>query len=102
MPENKCNQSDTHGWEVKLMLFNAMITQVLLYGGTISLNAWDEIEKIQKMFLRKQLGVKSRTSYQVMLLEKGVQPIEILALDRLYRYVTKVKRMPNHRLPHLA
>ena len=51
MLENKCNQSDTHGWEVKLMLFNAMITQVLFYrvevqGGTISLNAWNEIEKI--------------------------------------------------------
>ena len=32
MLENKCNQSDTHGWEVKLVLFNAMVTQVLLYG----------------------------------------------------------------------
>ena len=42
--ENQCNQSDACGWEVKLMLFNAMVTQVLLYGvevwgGTISLNA---------------------------------------------------------------
>ena len=25
-------RSDIHGWEVKLMLFNAMVTQVLLYG----------------------------------------------------------------------
>ena len=32
MLENKCNQSDTHGWDVKLMLFNAMVTQVLFYG----------------------------------------------------------------------
>ena len=29
---SQCNQSDTCGWEVKLMLFNAMVTQVLLYG----------------------------------------------------------------------
>ena len=54
-----------------------MVTQVLLYGveiwgGTISLNAWNEIEKIQKMFLRRQLGVKSTTSYQVMFLETSV------------------------------
>ena len=28
---NQCNQSD-HGWKVKLMLFNAMLTQVLFYG----------------------------------------------------------------------
>ena len=58
MLENKCNQSDTHRWEVKLMLFNVMVTRVFLYGievwgGTISLNAWNEIEKIQKMFLRR-------------------------------------------------
>ena len=51
-----------------------MVTQVLLYGldawgGTISLNAWNEIEKFQKMFLRRQLGVKSTTYYEVMLLE---------------------------------
>ena len=53
----------------ELMLFNAMVTQVLLYGvqvweESISLKAWNEIEKIQKMFLRRELGVKS-TSYQV-------------------------------------
>ena len=74
MLENKCNQSDTHGWEVKLVLFNAMVTQVLLYGvevwgDTISLNAWNEIVKVQNMFLRRQLGEKSTTSYQVMLMK---------------------------------
>ena len=40
------------------MLFNATITQVLLFGvevwgGNIPLNVWNEIEKIQKMFLRR-------------------------------------------------
>ena len=40
------------------MLFNAMVVQVLLYGvemwgGIILLSAWNEIEKIQKMFLRR-------------------------------------------------
>ena len=107
MLENQCNQSDTRGWEVKLMLFNAMVTQVLLYGvevwgGTISRNAWNEIEKIQKMFLRRNLGVKSTTTYQVMLLETGTRPIEMLAIQRVYRYITKVKNMPSHRLPYLA
>ena len=71
-------------------------------GGTISLNAWNEIEKIQRMFLRKQLGIKSTTSYQVMFLETGVRPIEILALHRLYRYITKFKNMPNPILAQLV
>ena len=48
MSEKQCTQSNTQGWEVRLMLFNAM--QVLLYrvevwGGTISLRAWNEIDK---------------------------------------------------------
>ena len=32
MLEHQCNQTDTHRWEMKLMLFNVMITQVLLCG----------------------------------------------------------------------
>ena len=43
--------TNTHGWEVKLMLLNAIVTKVVLYrveesGGTISLNAWNQIENI--------------------------------------------------------
>ena len=64
---------------MELMLFNAMVMQVLLngvevWGCTIPLNAWNEIEKIQNMFLRRQLGVKSTTSYQVMVSERNVRP----------------------------
>ena len=68
MFENQCNTSDTGGWEVKLMLFNAMVILVLLYGvemwgGTISQTALNEIEKIHKLFLHRQLRLKSSTSY---------------------------------------
>ena len=31
MFENNCNQTDTGGWEVRLMLFNAAVIQLLLY-----------------------------------------------------------------------
>ena len=106
MLENQCNHSDTCGWKVRSMFFNGMGTQVLLYGvniwgGTIPLNAWDEIE-IQKMLQRTQLGEKSTTFCTVMLLETDVRPIEVSALQIVYRYIIKVKNMPNHRLPHLA
>ena len=36
MFENQCKQCDTRGWEVRLMLFNAMVVQVFLYGVTLS------------------------------------------------------------------
>ena len=32
MFESQCNQCDTQGREARLMLFNAMMAQVLLYG----------------------------------------------------------------------
>ena len=54
------------------------------------------------MFLERQLGVKCTASYQVMLMERGGLPIEILALQRVYRYITKVNNMFNHLLPHIA
>ena len=57
---------------------------VEVWGGTTSFNARGDIEKIQKIFLRRQLGIKSTTSYQVMPLETSVQPIEILVLQRVY------------------
>ena len=46
----------TRGWEVTCMLFNAMVVHFLLkevemWGGTISLDAWNEIEKIKKQNL---------------------------------------------------
>ena len=46
--------------------------------------------------------MKSTTSYQCMLLEIGFCSMEVLALQRVYRYITKFKNMPIHRLPHLA
>ena len=61
MLENQKNQSDNHGWEVKVMLFNTMVIQVLLcelevWGDNISLNTWNEITNIQKMFFIKTIA----------------------------------------------
>ena len=55
----------------------------------------DKIVKIQKIFLRRQLGVKSSTSYPTMLLEIGTQTIQVLI-------ITKVNNMAHHRLPRQA
>ena len=42
---------------------------------------------------------KSSTSYHVVLLEIGASLIEVLDMQRVYKYITKVKNMPNHILP---
>ena len=84
-----------------------MVVQAFLYGGEvwgciIPLNTWNALEKIQTMFLRRQLGAKSTTSYWVMLLETSFRSIEILALQRVYGCIKKIKNMSNNRLPHLT
>ena len=66
---------------------------VELGGDIISLSAWNEIEKFKKVLSHRQLGVKSSTSYLVMLLESGAQPIEVLALQRVYEHIIKIKNM---------
>ena len=83
--ENQYKQSDTQGWEMRLMLFNALVDQVflhkvVLWGGAISLGAWNEIKNIQILFLHRQLRAKSSTSYLIMLLEIGGKPIEVIAM----------------------
>ena len=37
-----------------------------------------------------------------MLLKTGVQPIEVQVMQRVYRFMTKGKYMPNHRFPKQA
>ena len=80
------------------MLFNPMVTQVLLYRGNIPLNACNKIEKNQIMFLRRRLEL-NLLGYTF---GTNVRLIEMLALQVLPRYITKIKNMVNHRLPHLA
>ena len=45
----------------------------------ISLNAWNEIENIQIMFLRKQLGIKSSMLYLIILSHRDI------AMQREYK-----------------
>ena len=59
------------------MLFNVMITQVLFNGKCGEelslLMHGNEIEKIQTIFLSRQLGVKSTPRFKVMLLKTNVR-----------------------------
>jgi hypothetical protein len=50
------------------------------------------------MFLRRHLLVKSSTSYLVILFETGAWTIKLLAMQRVYRHIAKVKNMLDHRL----
>ena len=38
----------------------------------------------------------------MMLLETGKRPLEIQAMQRVQRYIMKLKMMPEHRIPSIA
>lgn len=83
------------------------VVQTVLYavevwGGSISASKWNDIEKMQKSFLRRHLGVKITTPYSIMLIETGTRPIELRALERVFKYIKKVKTMKPQRLPMKA
>ncbi|MCO5607655.1 hypothetical protein L7F22_061853 [Adiantum nelumboides] len=89
------------------MVFEACVVHTILYGvefwgASISANTWNDIEKIQMKFLCRHLGVKSTSPYSMMLLEMGNRPLEMKALQRVYKYIVKVKMTPTNRIPHLA
>ena len=89
------------------MVFETCVVQTLLYGvevlgASISASTWNEIEKLQKKFLCRHMGVKATTPYSVMLLEMRKRPLEMIALQRVHKYIVKIKLMPNNRIPHKA
>ena len=89
------------------MVFDAYVIQTVLYGvevwgGSISSSTWNNIEKLQKAFIRRHLSVKSTTPYVLMLLEIGCQSIEIHAMIQVLRYISWVHLMDDHRLPKQA
>ncbi|MCO5610249.1 hypothetical protein L7F22_064485 [Adiantum nelumboides] len=70
-----------------------------IWGASISAHVWNEIEKIQKKFLCRHLGVKKTTPYSVLLLETGKRPIEMKALKCMYMYIMKVRAMATTESP---
>ena len=89
------------------MAFDTCVAQTILYGvevwgGSIPASTWNDIEKIQKKFLCRHMGIKTTTPYSVMLLETGKRPLEMQALQRVHRYLMKVKTMRERSLPYMA
>ena len=74
----------------------------LKYGEGLFPHRHGIIEKLQKAFIHRHLGVKSTTSYVLMLLETGCRPIEIHAMIQVLRYINWVRLMEDHRLPKRA
>ena len=83
-----CRHVGIQSWNLKKYLFDTLVTSVILYGvevwgGSLSKDIWNDIEKIQKLFLTNFLAVRRTTPYPILLLETGSLPLETLGMEQL-------------------
>jgi hypothetical protein len=105
--ENNCKSMDLWLWDKKKLLFETLITLVILYGCevwgcNISRESWRKIEKIQKCFITYNLKIKGNTPYPILLIEVSLSPIESMAMTRYLMYKNKINNMEDKRLPKIA
>ena len=105
--ENNCKAANLVMWDKNKLLFETLVTPVILYGCevwgcSISIESWRKIEQIQKRFIMYNLKIKSTTPYPILCIEMGLFPIESLAMSRLLLYKHKINSMGVHRLPKLS
>ena len=61
--ENMCKQADVQSWQ-----------PIEVWGGSLSKDKWNDIKKVQKLFITNFLAVRRTTPYPILLLEIGSLP----------------------------
>jgi hypothetical protein len=101
--ENNCKSTDLWIWDKKNLLFETLVTLVILYGCevwgcNISRESWRNIEQIQNNLTTYNLKIKGNTPYPILLLEAGLSPIENTTITRYLMYKNKLNNMEEKRL----
>jgi hypothetical protein len=104
---NNCKSTDIWIWDKKKLLFETLVTPVILYGCevwgcSISRESWRKIEKIQKNFITYNLKTKGNTPYHILFLEASLSPIESMAMTMYLMYKNKLNNMEDKRLPKIT
>jgi hypothetical protein len=104
---NNCKSVDLWSWDKKKLMFETLVTPVILYGFevwgcSISRESSINIEQIQKNFITYNLKIKGNTPYPILLLETSLSPIESMAMTRFLIYKNKLNNMEDMRLPKIA
>jgi hypothetical protein len=105
--ENNCKSADLWSWDKKKLLFETLVTPIILYGCevwgcSISRESWRKIEQIQKNFITYNLKIKGNMPYPILLLETSLSPIESTTMTRYLMYKNKLNNMEDKRLPKIS
>jgi hypothetical protein len=105
--ENNCKSIDLWIWDKNKILFDTLVTPILIYGCefwgcSISHESWRNIEQIQKSFITYNIKIKENTTYPILHLKTCLSPIESMTMTRHLMYKNKLKNMEDKRLPKIA
>jgi hypothetical protein len=105
--EKICKLVDLWSWDKKKLLFETLVTHVILYvcevcGCSISRESWRKIEKIQKNLITYNLKIKGNMPYPILLLETSLSHIQRMAITRYLMYKNKLNNMEDKRFPKIV
>lgn len=88
----------------KMKIFAAVNRSFMCYGAQVWGSAeYDEVEKLQRFFLKKLICLPSSTPNYMLHLESGVKKLFLYTLKLHFGYILKVMQYPDDRLPkHLS
>ena len=86
----------------KWKLFQAVGRAIQTYGAQVwGFKFFEEVDKLQRYFLKRILRIPSFTPNYALFLETGIEASHLYSLDIHLRYITKILfKYGNHRLPH--
>lgn len=104
---NHCRQVYLQVWDLKKLLFKILVFFVILYDVQIwsvgiKNRDWKKIEKVQKLFLKIELGVRYQTPYDMLFAECDYLYLEVEALYLAIIYISKMKSLGDTRLSYQA
>jgi len=86
----------------KLKIFNAAAKSILLNGAQVwRFLRYDDVERLQKFFLKKVLLLPSNTPNYFLSLETGICSLYLSTLSLHLQYLKKVSSLPQSRLPQI-
>ena len=105
--QKNCKSTDLWSWDKKKLLFETLITPVILYGCkvwgcSISWESSRKIDQIQKNFITYNLKIKGNTPYPILLIETSLSPIESMDMTIYLMYKNNLNNMEDKSLPKIA
>lgn len=94
------NKAVSHS--VKYKVFEAAMRSIMTYGAQVwGYQQHDEVEKLQRFFLKKIFRLPQSTPNYMLLLETGLPPLFLFTLKLHFQYIIKVLAYEDERLPKI-